>query len=245
MTSVTPASIRTQIHPLLRQWADRIEETWHRVLELSPYQLPDEFGHIEGRLEDQKLIIENRCYQTPQFRKLHLEIARVGNKLDILHCVMFPRSDYALPMFGTDIIGARDQVSAAVVDLSPISRDRTLPLPYRVALGALPEPKFSQPRTLPNWGDIFSEFCLFVRPIGAEEEAMFLDRAEAFLTLHCHQAIAAQPVGKAEQPQVLAGQQHYCEQQQRNDKTRRVLETAFGTEWADRYMTTVLFDLPE
>jgi phycocyanobilin:ferredoxin oxidoreductase len=245
MTSVTPASIRTQIHPLLRQWADRIEETWHRVLELSPYQLPDEFGHIEGRLEDQKLIIENRCYQTPQFRKLHLEIARVGNKLDILHCVMFPRSDYALPMFGTDIIGARDQVSAAVVDLSPISRDRTLPLPYRVALGALPEPKFSQPRTLPNWGDIFSEFCLFVRPMGAEEESLFLERAEAFLTLHCHQAIAAQPVGKAEQHQVLEGQQHYCEQQQRNDKTRRVLETAFGTEWADRYMTTVLFDLPK
>jgi phycocyanobilin:ferredoxin oxidoreductase len=33
--------------------------------------------------------------------------------------------------------------------------------------------------------------------------------------------------------------------QQQNDKTRRVLEKAFGTEWADRYMTMVLFDLPK
>ncbi|NET47750.1 MAG: phycocyanobilin:ferredoxin oxidoreductase, partial [Merismopedia sp. SIO2A8] len=39
-------------------------------------------------------------------------------------------------------------------------------------------------------------------------------------------------------------QQNYCSQQQQNDKTRRVLEKAFGAEWADRYMTTVLFDLP-
>ncbi|MEO1635862.1 MAG: phycocyanobilin:ferredoxin oxidoreductase, partial [Cyanobacteria bacterium J06631_9] len=29
-----------------------------------------------------------------------------------------------------------------------------------------------------------------------------------------------------------------------NDKTRRVLEKAFGSQWAERYMTTVLFDLP-
>ncbi len=28
-------------------------------------------------------------------------------------------------------------------------------------------------------------------------------------------------------------------------KTRRVLEKAFGSDWAEHYMTTVLFDLPE
>jgi phycocyanobilin:ferredoxin oxidoreductase len=41
----------------------------------------------------------------------------------------------------------------------------------------------------------------------------------------------------------MTGQEHYCTQQQQNDKTRRVLEKASGPEWADRYMTTVLFDL--
>ncbi|MEO1182898.1 MAG: phycocyanobilin:ferredoxin oxidoreductase, partial [Cyanobacteria bacterium J06636_28] len=33
--------------------------------------------------------------------------------------------------------------------------------------------------------------------------------------------------------------------QQQNDKTRRILERAFDPVWAERYMTTVLFDLPE
>jgi phycocyanobilin:ferredoxin oxidoreductase len=245
MTSVSSVSIREQLHPLLRQWADRIEATWQRWLDLSPYQLPDEFGYIEGRLEGDRLVIENRCYQTPQFRKLHLEIARVGNRLDILHCVMFPRPDYDLPMFGTDLVGNSKQISAAIADLSPIRRDRNLPTAYRTALNLVPQPEFSEPRALPTWGDIFSEFCLFVRPADAAEEAMFLERAEAFLTIHCQQATTAQPVTAAEQPYILAGQQNYCQQQQRNDKTRRVLESAFGTEWADRYMTTVLFDLPD
>jgi len=43
----------------------------------------------------------------------------------------------------------------------------------------------------------------------------------------------------------LAGQRHYCQQQRQNDKTRRILEKAFDPEWAERYMTTVLFDLPD
>ncbi|WP_404790958.1 phycocyanobilin:ferredoxin oxidoreductase [Altericista sp. CCNU0014] len=245
MPTVPSLTLRQQLHPLLEQWADRIEATWQRYLDLSPYHLPDEFGYIEGRLEGQKLVIENRCYQTPQFRKLHLELARVSDRLDILHCVMFPRSDYALPMFGTDLVGGRGQISAAIADLSPTSPDRRLPEDYRTALNALPQPAFSQPRDLPIWGDIFSEFCLFVRPANPAEESLFLERAEAFLSIHCQQAIAARPVSIADRSRLLAAQRYYCEKQQRNDKTRRVLESAFGAEWADRYMTTVLFDLPE
>ena len=36
-----------------------------------------------------------------------------------------------------------------------------------------------------------------------------------------------------------------CTKQQQNDKTRRVLEKAFGEEWAENYMNSVLFDVPE
>ena len=43
----------------------------------------------------------------------------------------------------------------------------------------------------------------------------------------------------------LERQRYYCQQQQKNDKTRRVLEKAFDAQWAERYMTTVLFDLPD
>lgn len=235
------ASLREQQHPAIRQLADCIETTWQHHLELSPYPLPDELGYVEGRLEGEKLTIENHCYQTPQFRKLHLELAKVGSLLDILHCVMFPHPEYALPMFGTDLVGGRGQLSAAIVDLSPTNTTHTLPDSYLTDLQVLPSPIFSQPRDLPAWGSIFSEFCLFIRPETLDEEQRFVARVEAFLTIHCQQAVATQPTPER-QAEILAGQRHYCTQQHQNDKTRRVLEKAFGTEWADRYMTTVLFD---
>jgi phycocyanobilin:ferredoxin oxidoreductase len=91
-----PMSLRSKQHPLIRQLADQIESTWQEHLELSPYQIPADLGYVEGRLEGERLIIENCCHQTPQFRKIHLELAQVGKNLDILHCVMFPHPDHDL-----------------------------------------------------------------------------------------------------------------------------------------------------
>jgi phycocyanobilin:ferredoxin oxidoreductase len=244
MSVASKSSLREQQHPLIRQLADTIEKIWHQNLDLSPYNLPAELGYVEGKLEGEKLTIENRCYQTPQFRKLHMELAKVGQMLDILHCVMFPHPEYDLPMFGCDLVGGRGQISAAIADLSPLGMSGTLPSTYNDALVALPALDFSQPRDLPEWGDIFSEFCIFVRPGSSQEEQMFLSRVENFLEIHCQNAIAAKPVSLEAASKLLKGQLNYCTKQQQNDKTRRVLEKAFGSEWAEHYMTTVLFDLP-
>jgi phycocyanobilin:ferredoxin oxidoreductase len=237
-------SLRSHQHRLIAKLADCIESVWHQYLQLSPYSVPDDLGYIEGNLEGARLVIENHCYQTPQFRKLHLELAQVSNGLDILHCVMFPNPDYALPIFGTDLVGrGGGLISAAIADLSPVSADRTLPQLYQTSLSLLPKAEFSQPRALPDWGDIFSDFCLFVHPVDEAEEALFLDRVRSFLTLHCQIASTASPlISHLEIAQVLAGQRHYCTKQQQNDKTRRVLEKSFGSEWTERYMTTMLFD---
>lgn len=236
-------SLRNRQHSLIRQLAESIENIWQKYLTLSPYSVPEDLGYIQGSLEGERLTIENYCYQSPQFRKLHLELAKVGNGLDILHCVMFPNPEYALPIFGTDLVGGKGAISAAIVDLSPIHADRLLPDIYLSELLALPDLTFSQPRSLPEWGDIFSEFCLFVRPVGIAEEEQFLQRVQDFLTLHCQIAIAKIPVtSPSEVTKVLAGQKNYCTKQQQNDKTRRVLEKSFGIEWTERYMNTMLFD---
>lgn len=244
MSETAKPSICERQYPLIGQLADSILSCWQRYLHLSPYQLPAGLGYVEGRLEGEKLVIENHCYQTPQFRKMHLELAKLGNNLDILHCVMFPQPEYPLPMFGCDIVAGKAGASAAIVDLSPTSGDRSLPASYQNVLSELPALEFSQVRDLPPWGSIFSDFCLFVRPTTPPEEKQFLERVESFLELHCQQSLAVEPVSQEEQASYLAGQQNYCRQQQQNDKTRRVLEKAFGSEWADKYISTVLFDLP-
>jgi phycocyanobilin:ferredoxin oxidoreductase len=238
-------SLRQEQHPLIHRLAERILNYWQKYLVLSPYDLPEGLGYVEGKLEGERLRIENRCYQTPQFRKMHLELAKVGNNLDILHCVMFPRPEYPLPMFGCDIVAGRGGVSAAIADLSPTSSDKTLSPGYIKSLKALTKPEFREVRELPSWADIFSEFCLFVRPHEDIEEQNFLEQAANYLRVHCQQAIASSTVTPQEQALYLAGQRYYCGKQQQNDKTRRVLEKAFGEAWADNYMTNVLFDVPE
>ena len=233
-----------QLHPLIRQLADIIISHWQQYLDLSPYQLPEGLGYVEGKLEGERLTIENRCYQTPQFRKMHLELAKVGPNLDILHCVMFPRPEYPLPMFGCDLVAGKASISAAIADLSPTNPERTLPSVYQKELSNLPPAQFSEPRELPKWGDIFSEYCLFIRPNNTEEEKEFISRVASFLKIHCQAAVNSQPVSPQQEALYRDGQRNYCTQQQKNDKTRRVLEKAFGVEWAENYLNSVLFDLP-
>jgi phycocyanobilin:ferredoxin oxidoreductase len=242
--STSQPTLSEQLHPLIRQLADTIISHWQQYLDLSPYQLPEGLGYVEGKLEGEKLTIENRCYQTPQFRKMHLELAKVGTSLDILHCVMFPHPAYPLPMFGCDMVAGKAGVSAAIADISPTSPERTLPLAYQQELANLPPAQFSEIRDLPQWGDIFSEYCLFIRPHNLDEEQEFLSWVASFLKIHCQAAVNSQPVSPQQQALYLDGQRNYCTQQQKNDKTRRVLEKAFGVEWAENYLNSVLFDLP-
>ncbi|MEL6854506.1 MAG: phycocyanobilin:ferredoxin oxidoreductase [Cyanobacteria bacterium J06607_13] len=235
---------RQQQHPLINRLASLIKSIWQHQLMLFPYAVPSDLGHVKGRLEGERLIIENTCYQTFQFRKLHLELASVGDTLDILHCVMFPHPCYDLPIFGADVVAARGNITAAIVDLSPVSRDRTLPAGYLSRLDQLPPYNFTQPRDLPAWGDIFSDHCLFIRPSNPEEERAFVNQVTQYLSIHCQLACAAIALNNSqERLQILTGQKHYCMQQQKNDKTRRILERAFDKAWAERYLKTMLFDV--
>lgn len=240
---MTETTIDTRNHPTIGQLAEAIVTTWDTHLELSPYALPDDLGYVEGELEGENVRIFNRCYQTPQFRKLHLELAQVGAALRILHCVMFPRTTYDLPLFGCDIVGGRGRISAAIADLSPVRSG--LPTSYVEQLTPLLQNReaFSKPRELPKWGEIFSPYCLFVQPVDEAEEALFLETTVAYLTAHCKIAVETPPTPAAESV-IRAGQERYCNHQQENDKTRRVLEKAFGEAWAARYIDTVLFDPP-
>ncbi|MEO0987203.1 MAG: phycocyanobilin:ferredoxin oxidoreductase [Cyanobacteria bacterium J06639_14] len=240
-----PPSLRSRQHPLIRQLSQAIEATWQHSLELSPYTIPKDLGYIEGSLEEEKVVIENSCYRTPQFRKLHLELAQIGNGLDIMHCVMFPNADYDLPIFGVDLVGRSEgAISAAIVDLSPVNADHALPEAYQTYLAKLPPVEFSHPRDLPEWGDIFSDFCLFIRPTNPQEEQLFLQRVRDFLSIHCQVATTCQPLTSPKEILgVVSGQRNYCTKQQQNDKTRRILEKSFGTEWTERYMSTMLFDM--
>jgi phycocyanobilin:ferredoxin oxidoreductase len=212
---------------------------------LEPLAIAPDLEAISGSLDGDELFIRNEVHRCQGLRKLHLETARLGAGLQILHCVFFPDPRCDLPVFGADIVAGRGGVSAAIVDLSPV-QETGLPAGIAAALQRRARQPFSQQRELPAWGSIFSPEVLFVRPDGPQEEVWFVDAVEAFLQVLAEAAAAAvpQPPDHAATVSRWHGQLRYCKQQKQNDKTRRVLEKAFDPHWADRYIEELLFDDP-
>ncbi|QEY31603.1 phycocyanobilin:ferredoxin oxidoreductase [Synechococcus sp. RSCCF101] len=238
------ASTDTRLNPLADALADLITESWSRLPDLEPLPIDPELEAISGSLDGDDLFIRNSLRRARGYRKMHLETARLGAGLQILHCVFFPDPRHDLPLFGADVVASRAGVSAAIADLSPVAAE--LPAALSSALRQRPEPPYSQPRELPAWGDIFSPFVRFVRPVGPEEEGWFLDDVRLFLDLIADAVASSRPQASDDPATVhrYEMQLSYCLQQKRNDKTRRALEKAFNPSWADRYIETLLFDDP-
>jgi phycocyanobilin:ferredoxin oxidoreductase len=224
--------------------ADRIRLCWQDLPDLQPLEVDPQLEAISGSLDGEELFIRNELRRSRGLRKLHLETARLGAGLQILHCVFFPDPQYDLPVFGADIVAGRGVVSAAIVDLSPVGA--ALPAGVTAALEALPPRRFSQERDLPDWGTIFSPHVRFVRPSDSAEENQFVALVGDFLSViaEASRTVVAQPIDHPDTVGRHQGQLSYCRQQKRNDKTRRVLEKAFNPAWADQYIEQLLFDDP-
>ncbi len=232
------------IHPLVDALAERIRQSWLQLPDLAPLAVDPELEAISGSLDGESLFIRNELRQCRGLRKLHLETARLGAGLQILHCVLFPDARFDLPVFGADIVAGPGGVSAAIVDLSPVTD--ALPATVTEHLAARQPRQYSQERELPPWGTIFSPFVRFVRPSAGAEEQLFIDEVGEFLEV-LGAAIRSTEPQPSDHPATVKrwqGQLRYCRHQKRNDKTRRVLEKAFNPAWADRYIEELLFDDP-
>jgi phycocyanobilin:ferredoxin oxidoreductase len=232
-------------HPLVHALAASIRSAWAELPGLEILPCDEDLRFIQGQLDGEGLSIGNELFRCIGLRKLHLEVARLGNGLQILHSVWFPDPHYDLPIFGADIVTGPAGVSAAIVDLSPTSD--ALPEQLIQRLEAKPWPAFRQVRDLPAWGSvIFSNKVCFIRPDGADEEAAFLELVSHYLQVMATSVMEATPEPSSALTTVrrYEGQLNYCLQQKRNDKTRRVLEKAFDSAWADRYIDLLLFDNP-
>ncbi len=81
---------------------------------------PD-FLNIVSDNKECEFYIENQFHKARGFRKLHVEIAEFSNSLKILHCVFFPDPHFNIPIFGLDLVKVNNVITAAIVDLSPVS----------------------------------------------------------------------------------------------------------------------------
>ncbi len=214
------------------------------LLELNIIQIDPELRKIDGSLDGEDLFIFNEMHLARGFRKIHLEIAKMGGGIEVLHCVLFPDPRFNIPIFGADVVVVNSTVTAAIVDLSPVGSD--LPIPIKTQLSKNQTHTFLHPRKLPPWGNIFSEYVCFIRPQNKEEEVRFCELVDTFLAIIISYSHSIEPdeIDSSSTIQRHNYQSRYCLQQKQNDKTRNVLAQAFNPQWADRYIDLFLFDSP-
>lgn len=263
--------LRGLVSPAIEALVSQIENAWRAALgdDLALYHIPEKFKMWDSLDPDSKrkdrysyhtweepekgqpgwprLQVENRAYRSRVFRKMHLEVAYRQDGLEVLHMVAYPHPQFDVPILSLDIVGVNDQVSLAIVDVCPVTLDRSIPPLWMKGVQELQNVyKVKSNRELPEWGEhIVSPCCLCLRPGDADEVLRFIKYAVALNLMHVNLArLATSVTNRDKLEEIYSAHRRYVDKQLENDKTLRVLEKSFGVESSEEYMTTVMFDCP-
>ena len=110
---------QSNLNPLLLEAIELIKNRINSLSDAKPLTVDPKSTEIYRKLNNDELFIINEFYQAKGFRKIHLEVAKLGKSLQILHCVFFPDPCYDLPIFGADLV-----VNSCLLYTSPSPRDR-------------------------------------------------------------------------------------------------------------------------
>jgi phycocyanobilin:ferredoxin oxidoreductase len=158
-------------------------------------------------------------------------IERYSDKnLEVLHFTCFPNENYQHPIFGFDIICTDKKPLAAFMDWSPV--DNTLR--YNC------EHEFEKPYPLPDWAKIiFSPTALAIIPNDNELDKLaevVVNSFEMYNTI-----LDGSKQSEYRTDYIIAAQNRYCENQQKNERTFNVLKAKLGIEDARYFMENILF----
>ena len=227
--------------PLILKLLQNIRNHRSSLESLDYLNVDPDFSSIVSNFEGKEIYIENEFHKAKRFRKLHIEVAQFSKSLNILHCVFFPDPKYDIPIFGMDLVKINDIVSAAIVDLSPSSKNQNNE--YEKLLSEIDKSGFSFIREIPKWGEIFSKNVLFASLKKESEKITFCNIVDNYLSILIDLSKRTNPdFDEVIIKERINYQRNYCIQQMKNEKTTMVLRKYFSNEWVDKYIKKVLFD---
>ena len=229
------------IDPLILTLLHNIKDHRCKLENLNCMDVDPNLSNIISNEEGKEFYIENEFHKAKGFRKLHIEVAEFSKNLKILHCVFFPDPKYDIPIFGMDLVKVNELVSAAIVDLSPSSKNQNLK--YDELLSRIDKSVFKSKRDIPEWGEIFSKNVFFASLKTEIEKNAFCKLVDNYLSVLIQ---LSQNTFPDNDNQIIEErinyQKNYCIQQMKNDKTSLVLLKYFEKNWVDQYIKKVLFD---
>ncbi len=228
------------IDPFILSLVKNIGEKRSLLDDVETIKTNKEFANIECKEEGREFYIENEFHKAKRFRKLHVEVAEFSNNLKILHCVFFPDPFFNIPIFGLDLVKTKNVVSAAIVDLSPVTKSNIL---IDEILDDVKKDGFTMKREIPDWGNIFSKNVFFASLMNEKEQTYFYDLVDQYLTILVDLNKELEPdLNSKSVDERIYYQRNYCKQQMKNEKTSLVLLKYFDKQWVERYIKEILFD---
>lgn len=171
----------------------------------------------------------NKRYVGENFRMAHIE-RYSDNNLEVLHFTCFPNPTFQHPIFGFDIITTDKKPLAAFMDWSPV--DNTT----RIKTGF----KYEKDYPLPDWAKIiFSDTPLAIVPNDSEMNTLSFDITQNFEIYLDILNNSKESLDRVDY--IIAAQNRYCENQQKNQRTYNVLKAKLGEERAKYFITNILF----
>jgi hypothetical protein len=167
----------------------------------------------------------NRTWCSPGVRRAHVDVVDVREEkgLWMQHVCIFPALQNGGPIFGWDIIAGEKKVTGAFHDFSPLLKKNH---PLVNAFGdKVSKFKPSKPRDLPDWAmKIFSPHMIAAGNIREEEELNNICHlVETNLSFYLDSIIDFH--NDSSTKDVTEAQNYYCEHQQMNPHTPRVMQS--------------------
>ena len=229
------------IDPFILSLLKNIDESRSSLKNLESININPDFLNIVSNNKECEFYIENQFHKAKGFRKLHVEIAEFSNSLKILHVVFFPDPNFNIPIFGLDLVKVNEIITAAIVDLSPVSSSINNELESQLINAN--KDNFGIKRKIPEWGEIFSQHVFFASLKNKEDQNYFYKIVDEYIKILVNYSTNLLP---DEDPKNLQErtyfQKKYCIQQMKNEKTSMVLLKYFDKKWVDRYIKEILFD---
>ena len=229
------------LDPYILSLVRNIGEKRSSLDNLEPININPDFLNIVSDNKECDFFIENQFHKAKGFRKLHIEIAEFSNSLKILHCVFFPDPYFNIPIFGLDLVKVNEIITAAIVDLSPVSNSINHELESQLI--EVNKDNFGIKRKIPEWGDIFSKYVFFASLKNEDDQNYFYKIVDDYIKILVKYTTNILPDEKPKNIQErIYYQKKYCIQQMKNEKTSMVLLKYFDKKWVDRYIKEILFD---
>ena len=167
----------------------------------------------------------NRTWSNMNIRRAHVDVvdARETKGLWMAHICLFPMLENGGPIYGFDIIAGKNKVTGAFHDFSPLLKKE-----HPLTRWFIEENKWYTPskvRELPDWAKaIFSEGMIAAGNVQQERELNQICTI-AVSNLNAYIDKIGQFNTDSKREDVIKAQNYYCENQQKNPHTPRVMQS--------------------